>query len=107
MYHIMNSSRIPSDSGIAIEYRLHGRQQRIDFIVSGRSGAGKSQLVLVELKQWTSVTSSPLIDHVRTFLGGVLGDVRHPSYQAWSYSRLLKAFNEVVTDEPIGVSACA
>jgi len=107
MYHIMNSSRIPSDSGIAIEYRLHGRQQRIDFIVSGRSGAGKSQLVLVELKQWTSVTSSPLIDHVRTFLGGAVRDVRHPSYQAWSYSRLLKDFYEVVTDEPIGVSACA
>ena len=103
----MNRSKIPLDSGIAIEYRLHGRQQRIDFIVSGRSAMGQSQLVLIELKQWSAVTSSPLIDHVRTFLGGAVRDVRHPSYQAWSYSRLLEDFYEIVSDEPIHISSCA
>jgi len=107
MYHVINSSRIPPDSGIAIEYRLHGRQQRIDFIVSGKDKSGVSQIVLVELKQWTSVTSSSLDDHVRTFLGGNVRDVTHPSYQAWSYSRLLKDFYEVVTDEPIEINPCA
>jgi DUF2075 family protein len=107
MYHVINSSRIPSDSGIAIEYRLHGRQQRIDFIVSGKGRSGVSQLVLVELKQWTSVSRSPLEDHVRTFLGGNVRDVTHPSYQAWSYSRLLQDFYEVVTDDPIEIASCA
>jgi len=106
MYHVINASGIPSDSGIAIEYRLHGRQQRIDFIVSGRNANGLSQLVLVELKQWSSVLPSPLEDHVRTFLGGAIHDVTHPSYQSWSYARLLKDFYEVVESEPIEVAPC-
>ncbi len=28
MYHVINSSGLPSDAGIAIEYRLHGRVTR-------------------------------------------------------------------------------
>ena len=107
MYHVINSSRIPSNSGIAIEYRLHGRQQRIDFIVSGKNDSGISQIVLIELKQWTTVTSSLLDDHVKTFLGGNVRDVLHPSYQVWSYSRLLQDFYEVVTEDPIAIDSCA
>jgi DUF2075 family protein len=107
MYHVINTSQIPMDAGIAIEYRLHGRQQRVDFIVSGNNKSGVSQLVLIELKQWTDVTTSLLEDHVRTFLGGAVRDVTHPSYQSWSYSRLLQDFYEVVTEEPIEVASCA
>ena len=107
MYHVIHSSGLPPDAGIAIEYRLHGRQQRIDFIISGKNKAGLSQLVLIELKQWTDVTSSPLADHVRTYLGGANRDVNHPSYQSWSYSRLLQDFYEVVTVDPIEVAPCA
>ncbi len=107
MYHVIHSSGLPSDAGIAIEYRLHGRQQRIDFIISGKNKAGLSQLVLIELKQWTDVASSPLADHVRTYLGGANRDVNHPSYQSWSYSRLLQDFYEVVTEDPIEVAPCA
>ena len=107
MFHVINSSLLPSDVGIAIEYRLHGRQQRIDFIVSGKNKSGLSQLVLIELKQWTDVTGSLLDEHVRTFLGGAVRDVNHPSYQSWSYSRLLDDFYEVVAEDPIGVAPCA
>ncbi|MDH2904393.1 MAG: DUF2075 domain-containing protein [Actinomycetota bacterium] len=107
MYHVIHSSGLPSNAGIAIEYRLHGRQQRIDFIVSGKNKEGLSQLVLIELKQWTDVATSPLADHVRTYLGGANRDVNHPSYQSWSYSRLLQDFYEVVTDDPIEVASCA
>ncbi len=107
MYHIIHDANLPSNAGVAIEYRLHGRQQRIDFIVSGMNGSGVSQLVLIELKQWTEVLPSPLDDHVRTFLGGSVRDVRHPSYQSWSYARLLEDFYSVVHDEPIVVASCA
>ncbi len=51
MYHVMNSSDIPNDAGVAIEYRLHGRGQRIDFMVSGCDDAGTAQLLLIELKR--------------------------------------------------------
>jgi uncharacterized protein len=107
MYHVINTASIPSDAGIAVEYQLRGRQQRIDFIVSGVNSDGQAQLVLIELKQWGEVTPSSLTDHVRTFLGGSLRDVTHPSYQSWSYARLLQDFYQVVTDDPIEVAPCA
>lgn len=104
MFHVLNSPQIPSDAGVAIEYRLHGRQQRVDFMVSGLDQDRHSQLVLIELKQWEAVEASGLSDHVRTFLGGSLRDVTHPSYQAWSYGRLLEDFYEFVSNDPIAVS---
>jgi DUF2075 family protein len=107
MYHVMNASDIPNDAGVAIEYRLHGRQQRVDFMISGSGVDGSSNLVLVELKQWDSVTPSPLDDHVFTYLGGGKREVHHPSYQSWSYSRLLNDFYDVVSTEPIVISPTA
>jgi len=107
MYHVIHDADLPSTAGVAIEYRLHGRQQRIDFIVSGKDKNGESQLVLIELKQWSEVLPSPLDDHVRTFLGGSIRDVRHPSYQSWSYARLLEDFYTVVNEDPISVASCA
>ena len=106
MFHLINSSNIPANAGIAIEYQLRGRQQRIDFIISGKNGLGQSQIVLVELKQWSEVGTSQLVDHVRTFLAGAIRDVTHPSYQSWSYSRLLQDFYQVVTDDPIDTAPC-
>lgn len=107
MYHVMNSSDIPNDAGVAIEYRLHGRGQRIDFMVSGVNDAGIAQLLLIELKQWQEVEFSPLDDHVRTHLGGGLINVNHPSYQVWSYGRLLHDFYEYVTSDPIAITPSA
>jgi DUF2075 family protein len=107
MFHVVNTEAIPDDAGIAIEYRLHGRRQRIDFMISGEDGAGNGQLVLIELKQWTNVSYSDLFEHVTTFLGGSSQTVQHPSYQAWSYARLLEDFYEVVSSGSIQISPCA
>jgi len=101
MFHVMNSTNIPNDVGVAIEYRLHGRGQRIDFIVSGHDESGIAQLVLIEIKQWQDVHFSPLDDHVRTYLHGALVNVNHPSYQVWSYGRLLHDFYEYVVSDPV------
>ena len=84
MYHAMNTSEIPGDAGVAIEYRVNGRAFRIDFMLSGKNELGKESLVIIELKQWTKVEFSKLSEHVYTFLGGGLRDSPHPSYQAWS-----------------------
>jgi DUF2075 family protein len=107
MYHVMNSADIPNDAGVAIEYRLHGRGQRIDFMVSGHGEAGTPQLLLIELKQWQEVEFSTLDDHVRTHLHGGLVNVGHPSYQVWSYGRLLQDFYEFVVNDPIVISPSA
>ena len=107
MFHVVNDPSIPDDAGIAIEYRIHGRRQRIDLVVAGRSREDRETLVVIELKQWSSVESSPLVDHVRTFVGGRVRDVIHPSFQAWSYAQQLTDFYEVVRNDAIAVEPCA
>lgn len=107
MFHVINSAEIPDDAGVAVEYRINGRRQRIDFIIAGRNRRGEKNVVIVELKQWTRVEHSDLRDHVRTAVGGGLRDQTHPSYQAWSYARQMMDFYEVVQTEGIGVRPCA
>ena len=107
MSHVMRSDRIPSDAGIAIEYRLNGRRFRLDFVISGLDGKGKESLIIVELKQWTDIQFSELDEHVKTVLGGGLRDVTHPSYQVWSYKSHLEMFNEYVYENELSVEACA
>lgn len=107
MYHAMNTSEIPGNAGVAIEYRVNGRAFRIDFMLSGKNPAGVESLVIIELKQWTDIEFSDLTEHVRTFLGGGLRDTPHPSYQAWSYLSHLKMYNEYIYDSGVSVNACA
>jgi len=107
MFHVLDSGAIPDDCGVAIEYRLHGRRQRIDVMLSGYDRDGYRSVVVIELKQWSQVFPSLLPDHVVTFLGGTERDLPHPSYQAWSYSRLLSDFYEVVSADPIHVRTCS
>ena len=107
MYWVLNDPAIPADAGVAIEYRLNGRRQRIDLMVSGMNFKGEKSLLVIELKQWTQISHSPLQDCVRTFMGGGLRDTTHPSYQAYSYASLLRNFYEAVTSTPIAVLPCA
>jgi DUF2075 family protein len=107
MYHAMNTTEIPGDAGVAIEYRVNGRAFRIDFMLSGMNAAGQESIVIVELKQWTDIQFSELPEHVRSFLGGAIRDTPHPSYQAWSYLSHLKMYNEYIYDTNVSVNACA
>ncbi len=107
MSHIMYSPAIPSDSGIAIEYRLEGRKLRMDFVISGLDLDGNESLVIVELKQWTDIQFSDLEEHVRTPLGKGLVSTPHPSYQAWSYQSHLEQYNQYVYETGVRVAACA
>ena len=107
MFHVMNCPEIPSDAGVAIEYRVNGRAFRIDFMLSGKNPAGSESLVIIELKQWTDVEFSDFGEHVLTFVGGTKRDTPHPSYQAWSYLSHLKMYNEYIYETGVSVNACA
>lgn len=107
MYHVMNDPGIPGDATVAIEYRLNGRRFRIDFLIQGEGPDGRGTLVIIELKQWSEVELSELIDHVKTFVGGAKRDERHPSYQAWSYASHLSQFNEFIYENDFVVDSCA
>lgn len=107
MSHVMHDPSIPEDVAVAIEYRLNGRRFRIDFLIAGKDQSGKDSLVIIELKQWTSIEFSELKGHVTTFVGGQIRDVQHPSYQAWSYASHLNQYNEYVYTHEVQVAACA
>ncbi|MCR5431875.1 MAG: DUF2075 domain-containing protein [Lachnospiraceae bacterium] len=108
MYKVLNDSEIPSDAGVAIEYNIPQTSKRIDFIISGYGEKNDPGAVIVELKQWDSLTEVKGPDAlVETYLGGGLTRTVHPSYQAWSYAQLIRDYNREVQDRGIVLSPCA
>lgn len=104
---LLTGDDIPNDAGIAIEYSIPSTQNRIDFIISGQNKIGEDQAILIELKQWSkaSLTNKDAIVNTRFSHGKK--DTQHPSYQAWSYSMLLKSFNVAVYEGNINLLPCA
>lgn len=109
MRGVLLDSDIPNNTGIAIEYNIPPTGCRIDFMMSGYN-KNKSNVVIVELKQWDKATEVKEMDgiyKVNTYTGGGLRDVNHPSYQAMTYANLIKDYNEVVQLKDINVIPCA
>jgi len=88
MYMALDDANIPEDAGVAIEFNIPNTSKRVDFIISGKDDKGKSNLVIVELKQWETATVVENKDGIiKTYLGGGIRETTHPSYQAWTYAR--------------------
>ena len=107
MYHIINGSKIPEDSTIAVEYGIPRTKNRIDFIISGLDENYKEKIIIIELKQWSEIKLTNKDAMVETRFRKGLSEELHPSYQAWSYSKLLKGFNAEIYDNLIDVQPCA
>lgn len=107
MKDVLTDDQIPSNSGVAIEYRLPQSRKRIDFILTGKAADRKENAIIVELKQWSTVKATPKDGIVKTVIGGFEQEVTHPSYQAWTYAALLEDFNQTVQDDEIGLWPCA
>ncbi|MCD8018693.1 MAG: DUF2075 domain-containing protein [Clostridiales bacterium] len=108
MYKVLNDRMIPSDAGVAIEYNIPQTSKRVDFMISGYDDSDESNIVIVELKQWESLEEVWGTDAlVETYTGGAKRRVVHPSYQAWSYARLIYDYNASVQDERVELHPCA
>lgn len=108
MLMVMMDCGIPHDSGVAIEYNVPLTAKRVDFIVSGYGSDGHEHADIIELKQWSDATMVPGHDGVvRTYVGHGFRDVMHPSYQAWSYARMISDYNSSVQDRSIALHPCA
>ena len=107
MDKVLNDSEILGDAGVAIEYHIPQTSKRIDFILTGKDERLEDTAVLVELKQWqhAQLTEQDAIVITRLKHGEI--HTPHPSYQAWSYQRLLEDFNETVQEEHIHLYPCA
>ncbi|MDQ3048133.1 MAG: DUF2075 domain-containing protein [Bacteroidota bacterium] len=107
MSTVLNDPEIPDDVGVAIECQIPQTSKRIDFVISGMDDNNKSNIVIVELKQWKTAEITEKDGIVRTALGKGLHETSHPSYQAWSYAALMQDYNEAVRDGDIGLNPCA
>jgi DUF2075 family protein/nucleoside-triphosphatase THEP1 len=107
MRNVLDDSQIPNDTKISIECQVPNTSKRIDFIISGKNEQRKDSVVIVELKQWDSASITNLDGVVKTYIGGSIREVSHPSYQAWSYATLLEGFNEEVYSKEINLIPCA
>lgn len=108
MYKVLNDVNIPNDAGIAIEYNIPQTSKRVDFIISGFDGKNEANAVIIELKQWEKIESINSADAlVKTYLGGAYRHHVHPSYQVWSYAKMIEDYNQNVQDLNIRLSPCA
>jgi len=107
MERVISDTEIPSDAGIAIEYHIPQSSKRIDFIITGKDTNRGESAVLIELKQWQTAEITDKDALVITRFKHGEKETAHPSYQAWSYKRLLEDFNQTVYEENINLYPCA
>ncbi|SMO93284.1 hypothetical protein SAMN06265218_1288 [Fodinibius sediminis] len=107
MYMVLNDDDIPDDSGISIELQIPQTSKRIDFIIAGQDKNRQDHAVIVELKQWETAQRTNMDGVVKTYFQGGLHNTSHPSYQAWSYAKLLQDFNKSVYEDDIQLKPCA
>lgn len=107
MNMVLADCDIPDDMGVCVELQIPQTSKRIDVVLTGQDAAGADHAVIVELKQWETAERTPMDGVVRTFVGGDVRPVSHPSYQAWSYAALLQDFNEAVYEDGIDLRPCA
>lgn len=83
---VLSVPAIPDDIGVSVEYRIPGYSDRCDVILSGIGRDGRRVFIILELKQWTSVSKN---DEEYGFVSvdykGHTDTRIHPSYQALCY----------------------
>lgn len=95
------------DHGIVLEWRLPLTSKRLDVLVTGKAAGNRANAVIVELKQWDDVRSSPVNDCVQTYVGGGLRDVLHPSRQVAQYERYLLDVHTTFSSMDVGLQSCS
>ena len=75
MNNALVGAGIPDDAGVAVEYKIPLTSKRVDFILSGLDEAQQETVIIVELKQWTTVEPTIKDAVVETFVAGGKRDV--------------------------------
>lgn len=107
MNQILSDKDIPEDCWVAIEYNIPQTSKRIDFIITWRDESDKDHVIIVELKQRSEAKITNKDWVVVTRFAHWEQETAHPSYQAWSYAKLLQWFNVTVYENNIDLRPCA
>ena len=107
MRNVLDDNDISDECNLAIEYQIPLTSKRVDFLIAGKDLDENNNIVIIELKQWenSGMTSRP--DVVTAFTGGATRAVCHPSYQAYSYAKIIENFNEDIYKGDIRLKPCA
>lgn len=107
MANVLMMSQSPDDSQVAIEYQVPNTSKRVDFIITGLDNEKLESVVIVELKQWdkAEITNKDAI--IKSYVGGAVRELSHPSYQAWTYAKMIQEYNETVRNDNIQLYPCA
>lgn len=104
--NILSETTIPNECTITLEYNIPLTSNRIDLILTGFNNK-KPVIFVFEFKQWQYVNDVPESDYlVQTILNGNIQEVVHPGYQVWSYSEIIRNYNEYIQINDIEVNAC-
>lgn len=108
MKDVLDTPSIPKDCKVAIEYNIPQTSKRVDFMILGRDHEMVDHVVIVELKQWAKVEKvNDMFRH------SIMSDLRshepvaHPSYQAYTYKRLLMNYGGESALQESSLNPCA
>lgn len=107
MQKVLNSSAFSDNIQIAVEYQIPLTSKRVDFIIAGADSCNEDHVVIVELKQWEEADKTNTNGIVKAFTGGSVKAVAHPSYQAYTYAKMIEDFNATIQEDAIGIHPCA
>ena len=107
MRNVLDDDEISNDCSLAIEYQIPLTSKRVDFLIAGKDENNNNNIVVIELKQWENCTPTQRPDIVYAFTGGAERAVCHPSYQAYSYAKIIENFNEDIYKDDISLIPCA
>ena len=101
--NLLMVAEIPADTYISFEYRIPHGCSRIDCMLYGKGEDQKSNVVHIELKQWSNTSVSELystgVFQVEAFTGGHYHPVAHPSQQVANYQQYLTDYVEAFQDQ--------
>lgn len=101
--NLLTVAGVPSDTYISFEYRIPHGCSRIDCMLYGKGEDLKSNVVHIELKQWSNSSVSELystgVFQVEAFTGGHYHPVAHPSQQVANYQQYLTDYVEAFQDQ--------
>ena len=107
MKDVLDDEEIENECKVAIEYQVPLTSRRVDFLICGQDDNGSNNVVVVELKQWEDSEETDRPDIVKAFVGRCYKNLSHPSYQAYSYAKIIENFNEAVQKNDIKLEPCA
>lgn len=104
----LQDANIDGQCGVGVEYKIRLGKGRIDFLIYGADDKDRKNLVVIELKQWSSVGKSGKPNHVFAVTGpGGPEDKCHPSIQANGYVDQLRNFYTYVQDKDLQLHSCS